>query len=86
MRVVLTSRAHNQLRKLKPETIEKLKQRISNLRYFPFLREDIKKIKGIENTYRMRVGKYRILFEVDYANDTIMVFNISYRDKAYRGI
>lgn len=47
---------------------------------------DSKKLKGAENTYRMRVGKYRILYRV-YDDDVIVIIiRIAHRSKVYRKI
>ena len=43
---------------------------------------DIKKLKGYRNYYRLRVGSYRILFELR-EGFMIVVFAILPRDKAY---
>jgi mRNA interferase RelE/StbE len=47
-----------------------------------FLRElDIKKLKGFENHYRLRVGKFRILFYLE--GNKIIVYRIAPREVAY---
>lgn len=44
---------------------------------------DIKKLQGYKNHYRIRIGKLvRILFELE-TNQTIIVYSISTREKAY---
>jgi len=40
---------------------------------------DIKKIKGEENTWRRRVGNYRILYEILPRQKSISVYNIQRR-------
>jgi mRNA-degrading endonuclease RelE of RelBE toxin-antitoxin system len=46
-------------------------------------RLDIKKLQGYQNYYRIRIGKIiRILFELS-ADQTIVVYSISTREKAY---
>ena len=45
-------------------------------------RLDIKKLKGFQRHYRVRVGDYRIRFEFS-ADLTIVVYSISSREKAY---
>ena len=44
---------------------------------------DIKKLKGYPNHYRLRVGKYRILFKL-LEDHVIIVFAILPRKKAYK--
>lgn len=45
---------------------------------------DIKKIQGIENGYRLRVGDLRVLFSIE--DDTIYIDNIIPRGQAYKRI
>ena len=45
---------------------------------------DIKKLQGIENGYRLRVGELRVLFSIE--DDTIYIDNIIPRGQAYKGI
>ncbi len=45
-------------------------------------RLDVKKLRGFRRHYRIRVGDYRIRFELS-ADQTIVVYSISSREKAY---
>lgn len=45
---------------------------------------DIKKLQGIENGYRLRVGDFRVLFSIE--DDTIYIDNIIPRGQAYKRI
>jgi mRNA-degrading endonuclease RelE of RelBE toxin-antitoxin system len=49
------------------------------LKNFPFVRLDIKKLSG--NIYRIRKGKYRMLFRVE--NNIILIFKIDIRGRVY---
>ena len=42
---------------------------------------DVKKLKGCENAYRLRVGDYRVLYDM---NDGIEITNILPRGNAYK--
>ena len=44
---------------------------------------DIKKLQGYRNRYRIRVGKYRILFE-STVDKTIIVYAVLPREVAYK--
>jgi mRNA-degrading endonuclease RelE of RelBE toxin-antitoxin system len=44
---------------------------------------DIEKIKGLEKTFRIRIGKYRIIFHVDKTEKTIYITHAEARKKAY---
>lgn len=42
-----------------------------------------KKLKG-ESSCRIRVGDYRIIYEIDETNKTIIIFKIGHRREVYR--
>ncbi len=46
-------------------------------------RLDIKKLRGYRNHYRIRIGEYRVLFELEKPNK-IIVYAILPRKKAYK--
>lgn len=48
---------------------------------FPF---GYKKLKGGVAAYRLRVGDYRVLYEVDAKSKTIRVYSVEHRSRAYR--
>lgn len=41
------------------------------------------KLKGVDG-YRLRVGKYRILYDIDDHSKTITVYRVLHRKEAYR--
>jgi mRNA interferase RelE/StbE len=43
-----------------------------------------KKLSGTERMYRLRVGEYRIIYEVDHKDSVITVHYIRHRREAYR--
>jgi mRNA interferase RelE/StbE len=46
------------------------------------LRGDVKRLTDFTPEYRLRIGKYRVLFEI--AGKTIIVYRIRHRREAYR--
>jgi len=85
-RVTAHRRVHKSLSKLKDEKLKTaVKTAITKLRNYPIsLREmDVEKIKGLERTFRIRIGDYRIIFHVDKVERTIYVAHIEARKKAY---
>ena len=40
-------------------------------------------ITGEHGVYRMRIGDYRVLYRVDYANNKIVVIKIDKRSRVY---
>ena len=59
------------------------KQRIKTaIEKLPF--GDIKKLKGYQNDYRLRVGNFRVLFSLE--NDIITIKDVLPRGEAYKRI
>jgi len=81
--VVFTKKAAKQVKVLEPAHKRKLKEIILALSENPFS-YPYKKIRGEEHTYRIRIGQFRILYEVDDGNLRIVIFKIERRERAYR--
>jgi mRNA interferase RelE/StbE len=83
-RVFLERRAFKQLEKIKGETRGRIVEALHILQDEGFSKGlDIIKLRGSKNHYRIRVGKYRILFELA-SNKTITVYAILPREAAYQ--
>jgi mRNA interferase RelE/StbE len=50
----------------------------------PFKKADVCKLKGNDNTYRIRVGGTRIAYEVLWDEKTILIHYVGRREKAYK--
>ena len=62
---------------------QRLIKKIEELRIEPFPHE-VTTVEGYkEKTYRVRVGDYRILYEVDYATNLLGIVKIDKRPRAY---
>ncbi len=46
----------------------------------------IKKLKGAEDLYRIRIGDYRIVFEIRNKRLVVLVIKIGHRSRIYRGL
>ena len=67
-----------------PEAIGKrAMERIEALRTDPFP-PDVAKLKGAERLYRIRVGDYRIIYEIDVTLRQILIHYIRHRSEVYR--
>jgi len=81
--VFIEKKANKQLQKLDKDTNKRVIEALCTLRDEGFSTSlDIKKLKGYKTQYRIRIGKYRILFEVD-KEETIVVHAILPRETAY---
>ena len=80
----LTKKALKQLSELDEPYKGRILEALITLRDYGFSRRlDIKKLRGYKNHYRIRVGEYRILFELEKPNK-IIVYAILPRKKAYK--
>jgi len=64
-------------------TKEKIKKAIEKLKNFP----NITNIKSLKShplaDYRLRIGEYRVLFDVDWDNRKIYILKIGHRKDVY---
>jgi mRNA interferase RelE/StbE len=49
----------------------------------PFKKIDVCKLKGFDNTYRIRIGTIRIVYEILWNEKTILIHYVGPREKAY---
>ncbi len=69
-----------ELQKLPKHDAERIVEKISGLS--SSLSGDVKKLTDFTPEYRLRVGEYRILFEIE--NDTIIIYHVKQRGEAYK--
>jgi len=50
----------------------------------PFRDYDIKKLKGFEDTFRIRLGDIRIVYTIDWSSKIITVHFVGPRGRAYK--
>jgi mRNA interferase RelE/StbE len=81
--VLLERRALKQLQSLDVRIGPRVSSALKELNEGFSAQLDIKKLKGMNNRYRVRVGDYRILFELSRARREIVVFAILPRERAY---
>lgn len=79
MEVIVDDDFYKKLKRLSKEVQVRTYEVLKLLEGFPFVRIDIKKLKGKEKIFRIRIGKYRILFIL--LDDKIYVSDISIRGK-----
>lgn len=81
--VEYSNQARKFLKKADKILTRRLLKKIEELRTHPVIR-DTKTIEGYkEKLYRVRVGDYRILYEVDYTNNKIGIVKIDKRSRVY---
>ena len=67
------------------ELKDQIKETARKLADYPLsLRElDVEKLKGAEKTFKARIGRYRVLFQVDKTERTIFVTHLGKRESIY---
>jgi mRNA interferase RelE/StbE len=82
-RLVLTRAARKDLDRLPSEVLERADPLILALAENPrpFGSE---KLQGFENLYRLRVGTYRIIYEIDKATSVVTIAKVQHRKSVYR--
>ena len=81
--VVFKSSAEKDLRSLSKDLLVRVLQEIESLRAEPFPRDSLK-LAGAERLYRVRVGDYRIVYEVDTKAKQLIIHYVRHRGAVYR--
>jgi mRNA interferase RelE/StbE len=81
-RVALTASAEKELRGLPPKVVARIMPRLEHLTGTP-RPPGCKKLKGGDNEWRIRVGDYRIVYEIDGTAKTVDVTRIAHRREVY---
>jgi mRNA interferase RelE/StbE len=71
-----------ELRQIPKEDLKKISLHIYELGINP--RKGSKKLKGSLNDWRIRVGDYRIIYEIDDKSKFIRLMKVSHRKSVYR--
>lgn len=66
------------MRKRAVEAIDALQESFAPVKMF-----DVKKLKGMDDIYRIRIGDWRIIYELKRSESTIVVYDIAPRGRAY---
>ena len=84
-KVRLSSRALKDLKKLEKETQSKVIESLEILKLNPFAEIiQYKKLKGRNQLYRIRIGSYRVIYEIQGEILVIIVIRIGHRKDVYR--
>jgi len=71
------------LKKLDRQVIPRILQAVENLAKNP-CSSDSKKLFGSDSTYRIRIGDYRIIYNIKSSVLTIEVIKVGHRREIYR--
>ena len=73
------------LRSIAKRNLQRIMNRLQELCENPRPRDSLK-LSGSEGLFRIRVGDYRVIYEIDTQKDVITVHHIRHRRDAYRNI
>ncbi len=82
-KVEILKGALKQLKKLSPELQERIQVKIDDLAIEPRT-NGVKKLKGKENAYRIRVGEYRVIYDIFDDILVVNVIEVGHRSKVYK--
>ena len=82
-KIELKGSTEHDLKKIDKQNIPKIIEAIESLveNSFPV---QSKKLKGSESSYRLRVGDYRVIYQVDHVNKAIVIYHVRHRKDVYK--
>ena len=86
MLVLFKSRVKKQLRKLPKYIEEKFWSLVEELKKnpIPARKFDIEKLRGYEHTYRVRLGNYRVIYEIRVKEGKIVIHAVLPGEDVYK--
>jgi len=75
--------AEKDLRSIDRQFIPRILEVIESLADNPF-KFKYRKLQGSESSYRIRVGDYRIIYQVDIKEKLIVIYHVRHRKDVYR--
>ena len=80
MKIEIRKSAIKDLKSINNPFKTKLHDKILSLKDFPDV-QNIKKLTNFESAYRLRVGDYRVLFDI--LDDTVVIGRVLHRQESY---
>jgi mRNA interferase RelE/StbE len=78
-KILWNEKAYEELNKLEPSISRRILKKVDELSENPYSK-DVKRLKGMV-AYRLRVGDYRIIFEI--SGNTIFILKVGHRKNIY---
>lgn len=75
--------AGRELKYVDKQYIPKILKVVESLRANPFPLQH-RKLRGAETSYRIRVGDYRVIYQVDLEKKLVVIYHVRHRKEAYR--
>ncbi len=77
------SSSEHDLKKITKQYIPKIINAIESLADNPFPVQS-KKLKDSESSYRLRIGDYRVIYQINSQSKVITIYHIRHRKDAYK--
>jgi len=72
------------LKKITRKDFSQVIKKIEQLQKNPFDKQlDIKKLATVGSSYRLRIGKIRIIYEIDFKKNILYIYDIDFRGNIY---
>ena len=81
-KLIVSNAVKADLRSIENHSLGRILDAIRSLAVDP-LPSGCRKLKGAQSSYRIRVGDYRIIYDVDAANRAVTIFHVRHRRDAY---
>ncbi len=81
--VEIARSAEEQLRRLSRSDQERIASTLRSLATDP-LPAGVRKLSGYDDVFRVRVGRYRILYSISEQELTVLILKIGHRQSVYR--
>jgi mRNA interferase RelE/StbE len=81
--IIISKSVQKQIDILPKQLRERISEKVSILSQEP-RPAGVIKLKGYANEYRLRVGDYRVRYEIDDSNQTIILLQCKHRREVYR--
>lgn len=82
--VEFTRVATKSLQKISSVYQEAILEKIEALAKEPYSYPNVKALRGMENTYRLRVSDYRVVYQINDGQLIILVIDIDHRGRIYK--
>ncbi len=82
-KVILTRRAEKLIKALPSTVKNRVLKKLQGLQQNPFS-GDVRKLKVNQSRFRLRVGDYRIIYDIDKESFTVQVLTVRHRKDVYR--
>ncbi len=82
-KIEFSNGARKQFRKLPPDLQKRIQAKINELAIHPRPNR-VKKLQGDDNSYRIRVGDYRVVYEIKDDILLVIIIRIKHRSEVYK--